>query len=133
MRRIFFGAALAAVAAALAACAPTGTSGGSPIFTIARVDPQDAAERAATGAIVGATLGAGLGATFAINPGLGATIGTEAGGGLGAIVGAATAQPLPGYQPIAVPTAAVIPSFYDTWPPGYEQPPVAAQAPPPVR
>jgi outer membrane lipoprotein SlyB len=116
--------------AAVAACSPVYRASQPPI-TLARVDQQDAADRAAVGSVVGATLGAGLGAAFALDPGLGATVGVEVGGPVGAIVGAATAQPLPDYQPIPVPTAAVIPDFYDTWPPGYDRPPVGTAAPPP--
>lgn len=95
------------------------------------VDPQDAAARAVEGAVLGATLGAAVGSIFAINPGLGAIIGTEAGGGLGALAGIATAEPLPSYTPIAIPTAAVIPSYYDSWQPGWNPPPVGFMAPPP--
>ncbi len=129
MRLVVIGV-LISVAGALGACVPANTAGQSPL-TLARVDPQDAADRAAVGSVVGATLGAGLGATFAINPGLGAAVGAEAGAPIGAIVGAATAQPLPDYKPIAVPTAAVIPDFYDTWPPGYDRPPAGSDTPPP--
>jgi hypothetical protein len=128
--RLVVVAVLMGVAGVLGACVPANSVGQSPI-TLARVDPQDAADRAAIGGVLGATLGAGLGATFAINPGLGAAVGAEAGGPIGAIVGAATAQPLPDYKPIAVATSAVIPDFYDTWPPGYDRPPVGASTPPP--
>jgi hypothetical protein len=98
---------------------------------LARVDPQDAAERALTGSVLGAALGTGLGAIFAINPAVGAVVGAESGAAIGAAVGVATAQPLPAYAPIAVPSAALIPDFYDTWAPGYRPPPVASQTPPP--
>ena len=123
---------LVSVAAAIAACAPVYPAA-PPSIMLARVDPQEAAERAAVGSVLGAALGAGLGATFAINPGLGAVVGTEVGAPLGAIAGAVTAQPLPDYQPIPPSAAAVIPWFYDTWPPGYEQPPIASETPPPPR
>jgi hypothetical protein len=106
---------------------------GPPPFNIelSRVDPQDAAERALIGSVLGTALGTGIGATFAINPAIGAVVGAESGAALGAAVGAATAQPLPDYTPIAVPKAALIPDFYDTWSPGYRPPPVASQTPPP--
>jgi hypothetical protein len=71
------------------------------------VDPEDASERAVAGATLGAGLGAGLGATFAI----------------GGAVGLMTSPPAPTYKPIAVPTEAVIPNFYDAWPPAYHTPP----------
>jgi hypothetical protein len=132
MRLACVAVAMAGFAAAISGCAPNGQLA-TPQITVARVEPQDAADRAATGAIVGATMGAGIGAIFSINPGLGATVGTEAGGGLGAIIGANTAQPLPDYKPIAVPVAAVTPGFYDNWPPGYEQPEFPPQTPPPPR
>jgi hypothetical protein len=32
--------------------------------------------------------------------------------------------PTPSYRPIAVPAEAVIPDFYDAWPPGYHSPPL---------
>jgi hypothetical protein len=83
------------------------------------VDPEDAAERAVAGAALGTALGVGLGATFAINPGVGSIIGAETGAALGAATGVITAAPVPGYKPIPVPTATVIPGFYDGWPPGY--------------
>lgn len=130
MRRFVVRAALVGVAAALAGCvqaygtAPTGV-------VLARVDPDEAAERALVGATAGAALGTGLGAVFAINPAIGAVVGAESGAALGAAVGVITAQPLPDYKPIAVPTAHVIPGFYDTWPPGYHAPPIASQTPPP--
>jgi hypothetical protein len=95
------------------------------------VDPEDAAERAVAGATLGAALGTRLGATFAINPGIGAVIGAEAGAGLGAITGVITAEPIAAYKPIPVPTAAVIPGFYDGWPPGYHPPPGNPETQPP--
>jgi len=98
---------------------------------LARVDPQDAAERALIGSVLGSALGTGLGAVFAINPAVGAVVGAESGAVIGAAVGAAAAQPLPSYAPIAVPSTALIPDFYDTWAPGYRTPPVASQTPPP--
>jgi hypothetical protein len=87
------------------------------------VEPEDAAERAVAGAALGAALGTGLGTTLAINPGLGSIIGAESGAALGAAAGVATAAPIPDYHPIPVPTAQVIPGFYDGWPPGYHAPP----------
>jgi hypothetical protein len=42
-----------------------------------------------------------------------------------------TAQPLPTYKPIPVSATATIPSFYDTWPPGFHAPPLSAGLPPP--
>jgi len=96
-----------------------------------RIDAQEAAERAVEGAAVGAALGAGLGATIGINPGLGALVGTEIGAPLGAAIGVATTHPLPDYQPIAVPASAVIPGYYDRWPPGNHAPPLGSWTPPP--
>jgi hypothetical protein len=87
------------------------------------VDPEDAAERAVAGAALGTALGTGLGATLAINPGVGSVLGAEIGAGLGAATGVITAAPVPAYKPIPVPTATVIPGFYDGWPPGYHKPP----------
>jgi hypothetical protein len=87
------------------------------------VDPEDAAERAVAGAALGTALGTGLGATLAINPGVGSVLGAEIGAGLGAATGVITAAPVPDYEPIPVPTAAVIPGFYDGWPPGYHSSP----------
>src|SRR5437773_9083914 len=122
MRRTAVGAALVGFATVLSGCVEIGLS---------RVDPQEAAERALIGAALGTALGTGLGASFSINPAIGAVVGAEAGAALGAAVGVATAQPLPEYAPIALPTAAIIPGFYDTWPPGYHPPPIASQTPPP--
>jgi hypothetical protein len=131
MRLVVLGACLG-LAAGLSACAPGYPGGGPGPITLARVDPQDAAERAVVGGVLGSTLGAGLGASFAINPGIGALAGVEVGAPLGAAVGAATAQPLPDYHPIPVAAAAAAtPGFYDTWPPGYERPPIASETPPP--
>lgn len=133
MRRIAIGAALVGLAAALAACAPGYPGPGGPGVHVARVDPEDAADRALWGSALGAAMGAGVGATVAINPGLGALIGTEIGAPIGAVLGVATAQPLPDYKPIPITAAAVIPHYYDTWPPGYHLPPIAAGTPPPPR
>jgi hypothetical protein len=85
------------------------------------VEPEDAAERAVAGAALGTALGTGLGTTFAINPAIGSIIGAESGATLGAAAGIVTAAPVPSYHPIPVPTAAVIPGFYDSWPPGYHR------------
>ena len=130
---IGFSASLSGCVAAYAP-APSGPAPfGPPAFNIelARVDPQEAAERALIGSVLGTALGTGIGASFAINPAIGAVVGAESGAVLGAAVGAATAQPLPDYAPIAVPQAALIPDFYDTWSPGFRPPPVASQTPPP--
>jgi hypothetical protein len=105
MRIAATGTIAVALAAMLSACAPPYHS----------VDPVDASERAAAGMVLGAALGTGIGASFAINPAAGAIIGVES--------GAATAAPVPEYAPIAVPAEAVIPGFYDNWPPGYYRPP----------
>src|SRR5947209_3565683 len=130
MRHTGVGAALVGMAMALSGCVEI--YGPTPFaIELARVDPEEAAERALVGAALGTALGTGLGATFAINPAIGSVVGAEAGAALGAATGVATAQPLPRYAPIAVPTAAVIPGFYDTWPPGYHPPPIASQTPPP--
>jgi hypothetical protein len=96
------------------------------------VEPEDAAERAVAGAALGAALGTGLGTTLAISPGIGSIIGAESGATLGAVAGIVTAAPVPSYHPLAVPTAAVIPGFYDGWPPGYHKWPAnpETQAPP---
>jgi hypothetical protein len=96
-----------------------------------RVDPEEAAERALIGGLLGGVLGASLGATASANAAFGALVGGSAGAALGSAVGVATTRPLPSYTPIAVPTAPVIPGFYDTWPPGYGAPPAGAQVPPP--
>ena len=111
-------------------------SGGCvPVYSgpvaVVRLDPEDVAERALIGGVVGAALGTGLGSTFAINPAIGAVVGVQAGAAIGAAIGAMTAQPLPAYAPIALPAAAEIPGFYDTWPPGNHSPPAAAWTPPP--
>jgi hypothetical protein len=130
MRLILVRAGLIGLTVALSGCVEP--YGPSPFEVgVSRVDPQDAAERAIVGGVVGTALGTGIGAAAAINPAIGAAIGAEAGAAIGAVIGAATAQPLPDYAPIAVPTAAVIPGFYDTWPPGFNQPAVDAQTPPP--
>jgi hypothetical protein len=118
-------AALLGVALTASGCSPAAL----PSFEISRIDPEDAADRALVGAVPGAALGTGLGATFAINPAVGAVVGVEAGAGIGATIGVLTAQPLPAYGAVAVPEGP--PAFYDTWPPGYQPPPITAGAPPP--
>jgi len=107
-----------------------GPNGAYP-YEFPRVDPAQAAERTVEGAAIGAALGASLGAIVAINPGAGALIGTAAGAPIGAAVAYATTPPLPDYKPIAVPASAVIPGFYDRWPPGQHPPPVGTLVPPP--
>ena len=42
-----------------------------------------------------------------------------------------TASPIPSYRPLAVPATAVIPGFYDTWPPGYHTIPSNPETQPP--
>jgi hypothetical protein len=128
MRRLVVRGVLIGLAAVLSSCVEA--YGPAPI-ELARVDPQEAAERAVIGAVLGTALGTGLGAVFAINPGIGAVIGAESGAAIGAAVGVMTAQPLPDYAPIPIERAALIPGFYDTWPPGYRPPPIATQTPPP--
>ena len=130
MRLFVVGVVLCGATAALCGCVAT-YGAGSDHIAVARVDPQEAAERAIVGAAAGTALGTGLGASFAINPAIGAVVGAETGAALGAAVGVATTQPLPDYKPIAVPAEAVIPGFYDTWPPGYHSPPVVSRTPPP--
>jgi hypothetical protein len=119
----------------LAAMSSGLVSGCVPVYSgpveVVRVDPEDVAERTMIGSVVGAALGTGLGSTFAITPAVGAVVGVGAGAAIGAAIGAMTAQPLPRYEPVAVPTAAVIPSFYDNWPPGSHSLPVAVVPPPP--
>jgi hypothetical protein len=119
MRLAVTGLLAVALPAMLAACAP------------APIDPEQATERAATGAVLGAALGAGLGATVAIDPGLGAIIGTESGGAIGAAIGIATTPPIPSYRPVVLPAEAVIPNFYDNWPPSYHSPPGNPETQPP--
>lgn len=132
MRLLVVGAALIAMAAALPGCvAPYGPSPSPFGFHLARVDLEDAKDRAVTGTLVGGTLGTGIGAAFAIDPGVGALYGAATGAALGAAIGVMTAQPIPDYAPIAIPREAVIPGFYDTWPPGYHPPPIEAETPPP--
>ena len=80
---------------------------------------------------MGGVLGVGLGATASTNPAFGALVGGPAGAAIGSAIGIATTRPLPSYTPIAVPTAPVIPGYYDTWPPGYAAPPAGLQVPPP--
>jgi hypothetical protein len=130
MRLIVLRTVLIGSAVALSGCVEV--NGPAPLdIAVSRVDPVDAGERAIVGAALGTALGTGIGATFAINPAIGAVVGAESGATIGAAIGAATAQPLPDYAPIAIPTAAIIPDFYDTWPPGYHPPPVVSQTPPP--
>jgi hypothetical protein len=140
MRHMVVRGVLIGLAATLSGCVvvsgptPVGPAAFAPApfgLELARVDPQDAAERALIGSVLGTALGTGIGASFAINPAIGAVVGAESGAAIGAAVGAATAQPLPEYAPIAVPSAALIPDVYDTWAPGYRPPPVASQTPPP--
>ncbi len=136
----------AAAAAAASACAPVEPGvinvarvqvddvGFRPVLVpeVIRVDPEQAAERALIGGVVGGMLGAGVGAIAAsFNPAFGAAVGAPAGAAIGGAIGVATTPPLPGYTPIAVPMAPVIPAFYDTWPPGYRSPPAGTQVPPP--
>ncbi len=118
-------AALLGLAMAVSGCSPSAL----PSFEISRIDPEDAADRALIGAIAGAALGTGLGATLAITPAVGAVVGVEAGAAIGATIGVLTAQPIPAYGAVAVPEGP--PGFYDTWPPGYQPPPIKAGAPPP--
>src|SRR6266571_3333571 len=110
MRLILLRTALIGLAAALSGCVEV-YGPAPPGIELSRVDPVDAGERAIIGAALGAVIGAESGAT------------------IGAAIGAATAQPLPDYAPIAIPTAAIIPGFYDTWPPGFHPPPIASQTP----
>ena len=107
-----------------------GPNGAYP-YEFPRVDTQEAAERSLEGAALGAALGTSMGAMFAINPGVGALFGTAVGAPLGAAVGYATTPPLPDYKPIVVPASAVIPGYYDHWPPGYHAPPLGSITPPP--
>src|SRR5216684_8934153 len=110
MRLAATGAFGLTLAAMLSACAP---------YTPHPVDVEIATERAAMGALLGATAGAAFGAAFAINPAYGALIGAESGAGIGAAVGVMTSPPPPTYEPVAMPAEAVLPGFYDAWPPGY--------------
>ena len=128
MRVFAIRAALIGAAALLSGCVQI--YGPDPVV-LSRVDPQEAGERAIIGAALGTALGTGLGASFSINPAIGVVFGSKAGAELGALAGIMTAQPLPDYAPIPVPAAAVIPGFYDTWPPGYHPPPIGSQVPPP--
>ncbi len=130
MRLMVVRAALIGFAAAVSGCVPIyGPNAPGP--QVARVDPQEAADRALVGSVLGTALGTGIGATFAINPGIGAVVGAETGATLGAAVGVLTAQPLPAYKAIPVSKTAVIPGFYDTWPPGFHPPAAASETPPP--
>ena len=112
--RLAIVAMTAVVAAALSGCAPYAQTSG---------DPEQATERALTGAVLGAAIGTGVGVVAAINPAAGAVIGVESGAAVGAAIGVMTTPPIPAYKPIPVPTEAVIPGFYDNWPPGYFRPP----------
>jgi hypothetical protein len=112
--RLAIVAMTAVVAGALSGCAP---------YAQTSIDPEQATERAATGAVLGAALGTGVGVISAINPALGAVIGVESGAAVGAAIGVMTTPPIPEYKPIPVPAEAVIPNFYDNWPPGYYRPP----------
>jgi hypothetical protein len=125
MRLAIIGA-VAVLAAGLSACAPYTAT---PYYTA--VDPEQATERAATGALIGAAIGAGIGATASTIPPAGAIAGAEIGSGIGAAVGVMTSAPPPTYDPIPVPQQAVIPGFYDNWPPGYHLPPTNTEAQPP--
>jgi hypothetical protein len=119
MRLAALGALAVGLTAALSACAPV------------NVDPEQATERAVIGATWGSALGTGIGSVFAINPAIGAVVGAESGAAIGAGIGVATSAPVPSYKPILVPAEAVIPSFYDDWPPGYHLPPANTEAQPP--
>jgi len=130
MRLMVVQAALIGVVVAVSGCVEAYGPGPSGV-ALARVDPDDAADRALIGSVLGTALGTGIGAIFSINPGIGAVVGAESGATLGAAAGVMTAQPLPDYAPIAIPTAYVIPGFYDTWPPGYHEPSIATRTPPP--
>jgi hypothetical protein len=129
MRPRSYGLSLIGMAAALSGC--VAVYGDSSGIRVARVDPEDVAERALTGSVAGAVIGTGLGTMFSINPAIGAVIGVESGAAIGAGIGALTAQPIPDYAPIAAPAGPVIPGFYDTWPPGHQAPPAGSQVPPP--
>ena len=104
---------------AITAVVATGLSGCAPYA----IDPEQASERALTGAVLGAALGTGIGAITAIDPALGVVIGVKSGAAAGAAIGVMTTPPIPEYQPIPIPASAVIPGFYDDWPPGYYRPP----------
>ncbi|HEX3954634.1 MAG TPA: hypothetical protein VHW90_13730 [Stellaceae bacterium] len=130
MRLVVVGMAMLGLAAALSGCVEA-TGPSSFDLSLARVDPEEAAERAAVGAVAGAIIGTGIGAIFAINPAIGSVIGIETGTTIGAVIGVITTQPLPAYAAIPVPTATVIPGFYDTWAPGDHQPTSGTQVQPP--
>ena len=123
MRLKLVRAAMLGLAVATSGCA------GPPYQGVARVDPEDAADRAAVGAVAGAALGTRIGAVVAISPAVGAIVGVEAGALIGATIGVMTAQPLPSYGAVVAPEGP--PGFYDTWPPGDHPPPITAGAPPP--
>ncbi len=117
------GGVAAAMALCLGACVETGS---------ARLDPEVAAERGAIGGLLGGLRGPGIGSAVAIDSAVGATIGGPAGFAAGAIIGIATADPLPSYGPVALPGDALVPGFYDSWPPGYYAPALGSRTPPPV-
>ena len=120
MRRAAVCVLAIAFAGTLSACVPS--------------DVQDPYQRVLAGAALGATLGAGIGATVSIDPGAGGLIGAGTGAILGAATGLATLEPRPSYSPVAIPTAQVIPGFYDTWPQGYQSPSLGGSVPsPPAR
>jgi len=120
MRRIAFVVSAAALTVLVSACVPS--------------DVQNPSQRALVGAALGTALGTGIGATFAINPGIGAVVGAETGATLGAVAGVITTESPPIYRPIPPAEAALVPGFYDTWPPGYHPPPVGSETPrPPPR
>jgi len=130
MRQGLLRAGLLALAAALGGCADAYTP--LPLdLTLSRVDPEEAAERAVVGAALGAGLGTAVGTAFSINTGIGSVVGAEVGALLGAELGVVTTPPVPTYRPITPPETAMIPGFYDAWPPGYRPPPVGSQTPPP--
>src|SRR5207249_8536182 len=100
MRLFGIGVGLAGLAASLCGCVEAYAPPPAAPLGVARVDPEEAAERALVGGLLGAALGTGLGATFALNPAIGAVVGVESGAAIGAAIGAITAQPLPDYKPI---------------------------------
>jgi hypothetical protein len=124
--RLAITGAIIVLAASVSACAPYA----APPYATA-VDPEQATERAAAGAVLGSAIGSGIGATFATAPPVGVIAGAEIGGGIGAAIGVMTSAPPPTYDPIPVPSQAVIPGFYDNWPPGYHLPPTNTEAQPP--
>ncbi len=128
MQRFAVGVVLIGMAAALSACvAPDGSSA----FSMARVDPDEAAERALIGSIAGTAAGVGIGTALSINPAIGAVVGAEAGATIGAAAGIMTAQPIPAYTDVPVSMVPAVPDFYDTWPPGAHPPAIGTRLPPP--